>query len=247
MNGSHLQTLEDDILARWKNRINDHLVGVLPKLFENATPFWPWQRLSWSTRESSRESVLKDLRFRPGMPTGFLEKAPSEREFRIIVNYGRKVVGCINAVFISNQVGLQQEIPLISRIQDLNATRAKVEQEMEVLCFHAFAGVFDPNGLEVPERAVVLNWQPDIGAWNYREGKDARWLWRLFFPHTDQECAQRVANCLSMSGSSLMMTSRICKACGVSEMQLEFICRNIPGARLFSDRNTRFLEIVSDS
>ena len=245
MNEPSLQGLEEDVFARWQNRISDHLPDILPKLFETDTCCWPWRRLSWTIRESSRRSDLKDLGFRPGGPTAILDKVPFGRELKIVICSGRKMIGCLNAAFISSRLDFQGDLPVISRIEELNAIRAKIEEQMGVPCFQAFAGFFDRSDLEVPERSVVLNWRPDLGAWDYREGKDAGLLWRLFFPHTDQECAKRVADYISTSGSNLMMASRLCRACGISEMQLEVLCRDIPGARLFTDRDARFFEIAS--
>ena len=247
INEPSLQVLEEDIFGRWQNRISDHLPDVLPKLFGTETCCWPWRRLSWTISESSRRSDLKDLGFRPCGPTAFLDKVPFGRELKIVICSGKKMIGCINTAFISSRLDFQGELPVPSRIVELNATRAKIEGQMDVPCFHAFAGVFDRSDLEVPERSVVLNWRPDLGAWDYREGKDAGLLCRLFFPHTDQECAKRVVDCLSTSGSSLIMASRLCRACGISEMQLEFLSLNIPGARLFSDHNARFFEIAANS
>lgn len=240
-----LRALEEGIFVRWKNRIHASISDVVPRLFDTPTIFSFGSRFSYVGRDRSRVSFWRDSQCRSRIPVSSLANVPLGHEYRINVNCRGKLIGCINASFVIDVGNLSGESLWISRLQDMDVIKTKCEREMGVPCYHAFAGVFDPPDLEIPERSVLLNWKPKTEEWNYRPGRGADALWRLFFPRTDEECAKRICECVLANGSNLILTSRVCRACGLNEEQLDFLCRFIPGAKIMVEGDVRVLEMVS--
>jgi len=238
-----LRELEEDIWGRWKTRLADHQLDVLPDLFGDLESILPWRQLSTTTHESSLEPVLKDLEARGKIMDSVRKMAPLARELRILVWSGQRLVGCIHAEFLFNLESLHAPKNQACRIVDVNTRRVRVEEETGVRCYHAFVGQFGDGKIEVGERTAVLNWRPETQAWEFKAGAGAESLWRLFYPLDDAECARRISDVMAMNGGDLISASRLCALTGMSESQVRHLCRLIPSARWITDRGERVLQV----
>ena len=238
-----LKLFETEIINRWKNRLSEHAPGFIASRFGGRSWFGPWRKVAWSLRESSQESALKDALARTGGAEDLLAEVPVGRQLLVRVMRGGRLIACLHAQFLFDPLLLAGGAAWESCLLDLHAATARVEEAVGVPCYHAFAGVLPQPVVELPERTVLVQWRPDSKRWDYAESHDTADLWRLFYPHTDQECLRRLQEGIAGCEPKLTCVPRLSEAAQLSERQVEDLCRGLPNVRLFESNGLRMVEM----
>jgi hypothetical protein len=240
----NLRELESDILGRWRNRIEAHAGEAVPALFQRRTKLGIRRRLSWSVEEGDQRAKLKDLQLRKGLRDEMVADLPLGRELRIDVSSGRKFIGRICASYAFPHArfadGAMEPLSFLDWLTFSNTQTGGPD-------YTVVAGWFDRLPAEIPSRMAVVNWNAETNTWEYRAGSGADCLWRLFHPSSDEEFAESLRECVSRSGSGVILLSRALRETGLRPAQVLASCALMPDARLEMVSGRRVLSLAGDS